>query len=129
MSKRSTDSDGNRIGGHAGYNTSVTHTANGDVHSEPNVLMELVSRPSDVGRVMSFFSDHGGGCLKVRRSETGQDLHLTWTWAAGKHRGFYVYVRVEYWRLLFGLELLEVKVLEAEAGRLRPSPDKLVVGT
>lgn len=124
MSKSRTDSDGNRIGRNPRHETTVTHAANGDVDGQPNLLMSLVAEPAAMGTLMAFFSDHGGGCLKVRRGETGADLHLTWTWSGGRYAGTYVYVRCEYWRLLFGLELLQSKVLEVEAMVRQPTPDK-----
>jgi hypothetical protein len=128
MSKRRTDSDGNRLDGKPGHGAVIAHAANGDVDSEPNIFHELLSAPEALTRVMAFFCDHGSGYLKVRRSDPGGDLHLTWTYSGGKYAGTYLYVRVEYWRLLFGLELLERKVLEADGGVRKPTPDRYGAG-
>lgn len=77
------------------------------------------------GEFLVNFVDHDDGFLKVRRALDSSDLHLTWTWSVGKHAGRYVYVRVFTWQVGYGLELLLHKRDQADAGLIRPSPDKL----
>lgn len=79
---------------------------------------------SKLGEVMFQFMNFDHGYLKVRRSSSGDDLHLTWTWSLGAHSGSYVYVRVSFWEITNGLHMLARKVLEVDDGSRQPSPDK-----
>jgi hypothetical protein len=78
-----------------------------------------------VGRQFQKFLHRHGGYLKVRRDIDGPDVHLTWTWNSAPLHGTYVYVRVPYWRVGWGLEVLEGKIEQSEAGTRRPTHDKL----
>jgi hypothetical protein len=122
------DSDGNLI-------NPIRRTAVGGsteqqqyLHDDSNLFSSALAHSRLLTEVMAFFVDHDSGSLKVRRAADSADLHLTWTWSLGEHRGTYVYVRVEHWRLLFGLEVLQQKVLECERGERKPTPDKRVAG-
>jgi hypothetical protein len=70
-----------------------------------------------------FVSDDMG-YLKVRRGLDSEDVHLTWQFCNGKFYGHYVYVRVSYWQLDYGLELLIQKRDEVYTGSRTPTPDK-----
>lgn len=104
---------------HASANPQVTREA-----EPPRSLLD--DGYGDVGRKMFAFSERDNGYFKCRRSADSSDLHLTWTWSLGTHAGSYVYARVEWWKLIEGLTILERKLMEVEAGSLRPSPDKLI---
>jgi hypothetical protein len=88
------------------------------------VDISVVDAERELGRIMFQFSNWDHGYLKARRSPLGSDLHLTWTWTMGPHSGSYVYARVEYWRITFGLEVLSRKVFRVDEGLERPSPDR-----
>jgi hypothetical protein len=77
-----------------------------------------------LGEVLIMLADNDGGYLKVRRSALSPDLHLTWTWTIGKWSGHYVYVRVPFWQLAYGLALLAEKTVDVESGLRKPTPDK-----
>lgn len=66
--------------------------------------------------------DHG--YLKMRRGSDGPDLHLTWTWTLGPSTGSYVYARVNFWELEFGLDIITRKVFQVDEGLLKPTVDK-----
>lgn len=118
------DSDGNTI--NKKVTRRVTTSPSGDVHvgDHANSLVDLALGQDALSAAVGFFTEHDNGYLKVRRALDSQDLHLTWTWSVGTWRGSYVYARVEYWRVSFGLELLQSKVLDVEDGLRKPSPDK-----
>lgn len=117
------DSDGNPINRDRRSRTiSPTHVDN-NVRVEADLLSVVANPPIDCLRTMNDWTEHDGGYLKLRRATDSQDLHLTWTWSIGAHAGKYVYVRCEYWRFIFGLELLWRKVLEVEHGSRKASPD------
>lgn len=78
-----------------------------------------------VYRSLQSFSSHDDGFLKVRRSADSDDLHLTWTWNLGTHSSRYVYVKVAYWQLAYGLVLLYTKLTQVELGERKATPDKL----
>lgn len=124
MTKRK-DSDGNSLNGNRRSRTASSVNVDHDVSDKPSILDGLLAEPSSMSQHMALWADHDGGYLKIRRGTDSPDIHLAWTWSIGIHAGKYVYVRTEYWRLLFGLEVLWQKVLEAEAGLRKPSPDKL----
>jgi hypothetical protein len=128
MSKPRIDSKGNRLSRDRNLPPSAVDSPNGNADIQQNALLSLSTEANAYHTVLSFFTDHDAGYLKVRRSMPGADLHLTWTWAGGENAGTYVYVRCEYWRILFGLEILRTKVLEVEAGYRRPTADKYGAG-
>jgi hypothetical protein len=66
--------------------------------------------------------DHG--YLKMRRSPDTTDLHLTWTWTLTAASGSYVYVKVDYWDIELGFDMLCRKVFEVDEGVRKPTPDK-----
>lgn len=114
----------------------VRHTHNrvphgGDEDGQPtqSTLIQETSEHmhlAGIGLGFSRFVGLEGGYLKVRRSLDERDVHLTYSWSAGTHQGCYVYVRIEYFRIGYGLDLLWGKVLSVQEGRIRPTPDKRV---
>lgn len=84
----------------------------------------LIEQSLATGRALESLLDQTGGYLKVRREVEGPDVHLTWTWSCGVLAGTYVYVRVEHWRIAYGIDVLRGKIYQSEAGTRRPSPDK-----
>jgi hypothetical protein len=73
---------------------------------------------------LSSFTTYDAGYLKLRRESDGPQLHLTWTWTLTRHAGTYVYVRINFWEIDTGLNLLWRKVLEVESGVRKPTADK-----
>ena len=125
MAKPRVDSKGNRLTVNRDRPSATVHASNVDNHADGNLLLTAVAGADTLRGILDYFADHGGGYLKLRRSEPGADLHITWTWSATSHAGKYVYVRVEFWRYLFGLELLRQKIDEVEAGLRKATPDKM----
>jgi len=120
------DSDGNPINRRVRSTTTSPVQIDSDVAGESSLLAAVLNDPGAMSRHMALWCDHDGGYLKIRRASDSADLHLTWTWSLGTNGGKYVYVRCEFWRLLFGLELLYQKVLEVERGLRKASPDRYV---
>lgn len=88
------------------------------------VDVALDERERELGCALNQFLAFDHGYLKVRRASLGSDTHLTWTWTLGSHAGTYVYVRVNFWEVAFGLKVLARKVFEVDEGRVRSTPDK-----
>lgn len=74
--------------------------------------------------VMRHITTWDHGYLKVRRSTDTDDLHLTWTWTITAAAGSYVYVKVSFWDIELGLDMLCRKVFEVDEGVRKPTPDK-----
>jgi len=125
MSKPRVDSKGDRLTINRNRASTAVDTSHSDRNVDGNLLMTAVAGAEALRSIMDYFADHGGGYLQVRRSEPGADLHITWTWSATSNAGKYVYVRVEFWRYLFGLEQLRRKIDEVETGARKATPDKM----
>lgn len=125
MTKQRTDSKGDRLTVHRHRTATTFDASNGNSHVDAHPLLTAGAAADALRCIVEHFVEHGAGYLKVRRSDPGADLHLAWTWTLGPHAGEYVYVRVEYWRYLFGLELLRHKMDEVEQGIRRGTPDKM----
>lgn len=100
--------------------SSTTQQANSQVQHQG----ELLGSNGELARCLDQLVNWDHGYFKLRRSSSGAELHLTWTWTLGTHAGSYVYVRVMYWELAYGLQLLSEKVFKADEGQLTPTPDK-----
>lgn len=101
-----------------------SHGAQDEAHRQVNTQRDMLSPDGNLQRLLEQIVNWDHGYFKLRRSSTGGDLHLTWTWTLGTHAGSYVYVRVMYWELAFGLQLLAEKVFKADEGKLTPTVDK-----
>jgi hypothetical protein len=123
MSEQTRDPKGDRRHGSSQQPTGHVNPSKLDPQDEA-VHSLLPDAERELGRIMFSFSNFDHGYLKLRRSPLGADLHITWTWTLGPHSGSYVYVRVEFWRITYGLELLARKVFDVDEGKLRPSPDR-----
>lgn len=102
-------------------NGNVTDNGQADASSDGRVKFKASDK---LGEVLVMLADNDGGYLKVRRSALGPDLHLTWTWTLGDWCAHYVYVRVPFWQLAYGLSLLAEKIVDVEAGLRKPTRDK-----
>jgi hypothetical protein len=118
------DSDGNPLNDNRRSRSFDPLRRNVHVDPKENLFTSAMANSQLLAELISFYVDHDNGYLKVRRASDSPDLHLTWSWSIGPNAGTYVYVRTEYWRLLFGLELLRTKVLESEEGIRVPTADK-----
>lgn len=124
MARTRVDSKGDPIARNRKGTSATVRTSDGDGNVDVHQAELIPTDAADLQKVMSWFADHGAGYLKLRRDELGADYHMAWQWTRGAHAGTYVYVRVEYWRYAFGLELLSKKMWEVEEGQRRPTPDK-----
>lgn len=79
---------------------------------------------SRIGFHMVEIIHRDDGYLKIRRELDSAQMHLTWTWTMGQWARCYVYVRVEYYAIGFGLGLLMDKITEVDHGLRVPTPDK-----
>lgn len=70
-----------------------------------------------------YFIHRDDGYLKVKRELDSSTVHFTWTFTAGQWAKHYVYSRVEYYDVAYGLELLLSKIVAVEEGRSRPTRD------
>lgn len=123
---RRKDSDGNALNKNGARRATISRDVDRNVTNDSNALLDAALGGQALERTMDFFCNHDRGYLKLRRGLDSDDIHITYTWSVGTWRGYYVYVRCEYWRLLFGLTLLEEKVLDVDNGLRKPTPDKRV---
>lgn len=122
MTKPRVDSDGNRL---AKRTPQVEADArHRDSRSHEHDRQEEQRYSEDLAHVLKNFADDDMGFLKVRRGLDTSELHLTWTFCNGPHYGTYVYVKVDYWQLDYGLSLLIEKRDEVYSGLRRSTPDK-----
>jgi len=121
---RRLDSKGDPINRNRRASATASVDAYLNVDANINPPMDAASMGQVLFDAVSFFSEHDDGFLKIRRSLDSADLHLAYTWNTGPHAGSYVYVKTEHWRFTFGLALLKAKVLEAEDGYRKPTPDR-----
>lgn len=126
---RKVDSKGDPINRSRRASATADHRTDGDTHVDVNAATYLHPRAEVLSDAMLFFATHAGGFLKLRRDSTSDDVHLAFTWNLGKPVGTYVYVRIPYYRLAFGLEVLQTKVLEVESGERKGTPDKYKAGS
>lgn len=122
---RKLDSKGDPINRNRRAAAAATASVHMNDDTHVNAVRATYSASEIVADCMKFFVEHDDGFLKVRRSLDSVDLHVTYSWSSGPHAGCYVYSKVEYWQLAFGLDLVRVKVLEAEEGIRKPSPDRM----
>lgn len=123
MSKASRDPKGDV------FSQSTRAAMNGDVprvyvNNPPSTLPQLLEQDAELRHSIDQLVNDDDGYLKMRRSSLSSDLHLTWTFTANEYSGSYVYVRVDYWQVHDGLELLLGKMRAVRLGQLRPTPDK-----
>jgi hypothetical protein len=95
-----------------------------DANHDVVIQRDLLGDYQQLARLLDQLVNWDFGYFKLRRATLGGELHLTWTWTLGVHSGSYVYVRVQYWQLTYGLELLSSKVFQVQEGKLIPTVDK-----
>lgn len=120
------DGDGEAINKN-GTRRSGTASVNRHTHADVNSVMQDARAEVSCAcyATLMRFVDHQQGSLKITRSQTGEDLHLIFTWTAGPNTGRYVYYCTQYWHVAFGLEVLFQKVLEVDAGIRKSTPDRM----
>lgn len=108
--------------GPAGRRKEVAHER--DASQEQPKSRSTHQQKETLRNCIDDFTADDMGYLKIRRGLDSQDVHLTWQFSNGKFYGHYVYVRVEWWQIDYGLELLIQKRDEVYQGTRRPTPDK-----
>jgi len=117
------DSDGDTLKNtrkHTDPNQEEAHLAQLSYTSVPvgmNEMMTVAARFRD-------FIHRDDGYLKVKREADASQVHFTWTYTLGQWAKHYLYVRVEYYDVPYGLNLLWQKIEDVDAGRRQPTPDR-----
>ena len=102
---------------------------NGDVPrlygtNPAGTVQALIDEDAQLRHSLDELVNDDSGYLKIRRGTLGPEVHITWTYTLTEHAGHYVYVRVDYWKIHEGLDLLCSKIRAVALGQLRPTPDK-----